>query len=158
LACENEIIISFDIDYYSEKFLLECLSLEMKYSGIIASKRMAQSQDGRRLIRKIATSFFVILLKILFDTNLSDTHGMKGIKKESIDKFIEKVVSTQDLFDTELLIRIEKDGQKFKEVPAKINEIRPSVSLIYKRIPRTIKSLLKLSLVFYRESLNTKNL
>jgi hypothetical protein len=83
---------------------------------------------------------------------------MKGVKKESIDKFIEKVVSTQDLFDTELLMRIEKDGQKFKEVPAKINEIRPSVSLIYKRIPRTIKSLVKLSLVFYRESLNTKNL
>jgi hypothetical protein len=55
-------------------------------------------------------------------------------------------------------MRIEKDGQKFKEVPAKINEIRPSVSLIYKRIPRTIKSLVKLSLVFYRESLNTKNL
>ncbi len=158
LASKNEIIISFDIDYYSEKFLLECLSLEVEYSGIIASKRMAQSQDGRRLIRKIATNFFVILLKILFGTNLSDTHGMKGVKKESIDKFIEKVVSTQDLFDTELLMRIEKDGQKFKEVPAKINEIRPSVSLIYKRIPRTIKSLLKLSLVFYRESLNTKNL
>jgi glycosyltransferase involved in cell wall biosynthesis len=158
LASENEIIISFDIDYYSEKFLLECLNLEIEYSGIIASKRMTQSQDGRRLIRKIATSSFVLLLKILFGTNLSDTHGMKGVKKESIDKFIEKVVSTQDLFDTELLMRIEKDGQKFKEVPAKINEIRPSVSLIYKRIPRTIKSLVKLSLVFYRESLNTKNL
>ena len=158
LACENEIIIAFDIDYYSEKFLLECLRLESEYSGIIASKRMAESQDGRRLIRKIATSFFVIILKILFGTNLSDTHGMKGVKKESVDNFIQKVVSTQDLFDTELLMRIEKNGQKFKEVPSKINEIRPSVSLIYKRIPRTVKSLLKLSLVFYRESLNTKNL
>ena len=83
---------------------------------------------------------------------------MKGVKKESVDNFIQKVVSTQDLFDTELLMRIEKNGQKFKEVPSKINEIRPSVSLIYKRIPRTVKSLLKLSLVFYRESLNTKNL
>ncbi len=158
LACSNEIIISFDIDYYSEKFLLECLSLENKFSGIIASKRIANSEDGRRLIRKIATGFFVIILKILFGTNLSDTHGMKGVKKESVDKFILKVVSTQDLFDTELLIRIEKSGQRFKEVPAKINEIRPSVSLIYKRIPRTIKSLLTLRFVLYRESLKTKNL
>ena len=158
LACENEIIISFDIDYYSEKFLLECLLLESEFSGIIASKRMAKSEDGRRLIRKIATGFFVIILKILFGTNLSDTHGMKGIKKESVDKYIQGVVSTQDLFDTELLIRIEKGGQKFKEVPAKINEIRPSVSLIYKRIPRTIKSLLNLRFVLYKESLKTKNL
>jgi len=158
LACENEIIVSFDIDYYSEKFLLECLVLESEFSGIIASKRMAKSEDGRRLIRKIATGFFVIILKILFGTNLSDTHGMKGIKKESVDKYIQGVVSTQDLFDTELLIRIEKGGQKFKEVPAKINEIRPSVSLIYKRIPRTIKSLLNLRFVLYKESLKTKNL
>ena len=148
----------FDIDYYSEKFLLECLRLESQFSGIIASKRMAKSEDGRRLIRKLATGFFVIILKILFGTNLSDTHGMKGVKKASVDRFIQKVVSTQDLFDTELLIRIEKSGQEFKEVPAKINEIRPSVSLIYKRIPRTIRSLLNLRLVLYRESLNTKNL
>ena len=158
LACTNELIISFDIDYYSEKFLLECLSLENEFSGIIASKRMSKSEDSRRLIRKIATGFFVAILKILFGTNLSDTHGMKGIKKEPVERYIQKVISTQDLFDTELLIRIEKSGQKFKEVPAKINEIRPSVSLIYKRIPRTIKSLLKLRFVLYRESLNTKNL
>ena len=32
LACTNEIIISFDIDYYSEKFLLESLRLESQFS------------------------------------------------------------------------------------------------------------------------------
>ena len=158
LICKNEIIISFDIDYYSEKFLLECLKLEDEFSGIIASKRMKQSEDGRRLIRKIATSFFVVILKILFSTNLSDTHGMKAMRKIYVDKHILKVVSTQDLFDTELLIRIEKSGQKLKEIPAKINEIRPSVSLIYKRVPRTIKSMINLRYVLYKESLKTKNL
>ncbi len=83
---------------------------------------------------------------------------MKAIKKSEINKFIEQVVSTQDIFDTELLLRIEKNGGKVKEVPAKINEIRPSVSLIYKRIPRTLKSLIKLRYIFYKESLKTKNL
>ncbi len=71
---------------------------------------------------------------------------------------INLVISTQDLFDTELLLRIEKTGNEFKEVPAKINEIRPSVSVIYKRIPRTLKSLFKLKIAFYKESLKTKNL
>jgi len=83
---------------------------------------------------------------------------MKAIKKSEINKFIEQVVSTQDIFDTELLLRIERNGGKVKEVPAKINEIRPSVSLIYKRIPRTLKSLIKLRYIFYMESLKTKNL
>ena len=155
---KNDLVISFDIDYYSESFLSEALKLESEYSGITASKRLGSSEDGRRFIRRLATNFFVILLKILFGTKLSDTHGMKAIKKSEIEKFLPKVVSTQDIFDTELLIRIEKNGGKIKEVPAKVNEIRPSVSLIYKRIPRTLKSLIKLRIIFYKESLKTKNL
>ena len=155
---KNDLVISFDIDYYSESFLSEALKLESEYSGITASKRLGSSEDGRRFIRRLATNLFVILLKTLFGTKLSDTHGMKAIKKSEIEKFLPKVVSTQDIFDTELLIRIEKNGGKIKEVPAKVNEIRPSVSLIYKRIPRTLKSLIKLRIIFYKESLKTKNL
>lgn len=154
----NPIIISFDIDYYSETFLKQALTLEENYVALTASKRMMQSNDGRKFIRKIATNIFVSILKILFNTSLSDTHGMKALKKEVVNKYIYDVVSTQDIFDTELLLRIERGGFKIKEIPAIVNEIRPSVSVIYKRIPRTIKSLLKLRLRFYKESLKTKNL
>jgi len=153
-----DLVVAFDIDYYSETFLITSLQLESEFSAITASKRLQTSEDARRLIRRIATNFFVTLLKVLFNTDLSDTHGMKAIKKSEINKFIEQVVSTQDIFDTELLLRIERSGGKVKEVPAKINEIRPSVSLIYKRIPRTLKSLIKLRFIFYMESLKTKNL
>jgi len=153
-----DLVVAFDIDYYSETFLITSLQLESEFSAITASKRLQTSEDARRLIRRVATNFFVYLLKVLFNTNLSDTHGMKAIKKTEINKFIEQVFSTQDIFDTELLLRIERNGGKVKEVPAKINEIRPSVSLIYKRIPRTLKSLIKLRYIFYMESLKTKNL
>jgi len=155
---KNDLVISFDIDYYSESFLHEALVLDDQYSSITASKRLGSSEDGRKFVRKLATNFFVNLLKILFGTKLSDTHGMKAVKKTEIEKFLPQVISTQDIFDTELLIRIEKNDGKIKEIPAKVNEIRPSVSLIYKRIPRTIKSLIKLRIIFYRESLKTKNL
>ena len=153
-----DLVVAFDIDYYSETFLITSLQLESEFSAITASKRLQTSEDARRLIRRVATNFFVYLLKVFFNTDLSDTHGMKAIKKSEINKFIEQVVSTQDIFDTELLLRIERNGGKVKEVPAKINEIRPSVSLIYKRIPRTLKSLIKLRYIFYIESLKTKNL
>ncbi len=154
----NEMIISFDIDYFSEQFLMDSISLNNKYSAITASKRLNTSEDGRKLIRRIATNFFVVLLKVLFQTSMSDTHGMKAIRKVSLEKQISRVVSTQDLFDTELLIRIERNKEKIFEVPAMVNEIRPSVSVIYSRIPRTIKSLLKLRIQLFKESLNTKNL
>jgi hypothetical protein len=117
-----------------------------------------KSNDGRRLIRRIATTSFVFLLKLLFGTNLTDTHGIKAIRNSSIKNQIDNVVSTQDIFDTELLIRIERSGEQILEVPANVNEIRPSVSVLYTRIPRTIKSLLLLRIQLFKESLNTKNL
>jgi len=155
---KNEMIISFDIDYFSEQFLIDSLSLENKFSAITASKRLSESQDGRKIIRRIATNFFVLILKILFQTSMSDTHGMKGIRRTSCQEQIENVVSTQDLFDTELLLRIERSGGNIYEVPAMVNEIRPSVSVIYSRIPRTIYSLIKLRIQLFKESLKTKNL
>jgi len=155
---KNELVVSFDIDYFSKKFLEQALELKEEYAGLVASKRLDESDDKRTLIRKLATSAFVYMLKILFQTSLSDTHGMKAIRKTNIQKEIDNVISTQDIFDTELLIRIEKSGFKFSEVPTKVNEIRPSVSVIFTRIPRTLKSLFKLRFQLFKESLNTNNL
>ena len=134
------------------------MKLNSSFSAITASKRLVKSDDGRRLIRRIATFTFVKILKILFGTKLSDTHGMKAVRHKSIIAQIQNVVSTEDLFDTELLIRIERSGEEILEVPAVVNEIRPSVSVMYKRIPRTVKSLIKLKVQLSKESLNTKSL
>ena len=144
LAAKNELVVSFDIDYFSESFLKEALSLEKEFTALTASKRMSESKDDRRTIRKLATKLFVLMLKTLFSTNLSDTHGMKAIRRAEIVEQIEKVVSTQDLFDTELLLRIERANKLIKEVPTSVNEIRPSVSLIFTRIPRTLFALIRL--------------
>ena len=157
-SVKNDIVISFDIDYFSKKFLVQALQLNENIVALVASKRLSESEDERTLIRKMATSVFVFILKLLFRTSLSDTHGMKAIRKCNIEKEINNVISTQDIFDTELLIRIERSGFKISEVPAKVNEIRPSVSVIFTRIPRTLKSLFKLRFQLFKESLNTNNL
>ncbi len=157
-SVKNDIVISFDIDYFSKKFLEQALQLDENFVALVASKRLSGSEDERTLIRKMATSIFVFILKLLFRTSLSDTHGMKAIRKDNIEKEINNVISTQDIFDTELLIRIERSGFKISEVPAKVNEIRPSVSVIFTRIPRTLKSLFILRFQLFKESLNTNNL
>ena len=155
---KNELVISFDIDYFSKQFIEQAIQLDEKFVALVASKRLSESQDERTFVRKVATSVFVFILKLLFQTSLSDTHGMKAIRRSNIQREINNVISTQDIFDTELLIRIEKSGFKILEVPAKVNEIRPSVSVIFTRIPRTLKSLLILRYQLLKESLNTKNL
>ena len=41
------------------------------------------------------------------------------------------------MFDTELLLRIEKKGEQIKEVPVNVNEIRP-MFIIGFEIPKTL--------------------
>ena len=48
------------------------------------------------------------------------------------------------MFDTELLLRIERSGEKIKETPVVVNEIRPSVYNISFDIPKTLFLILKL--------------
>ena len=45
LKCKNEIIISFDIDYYSENFLKQCLLLEKEYAGLICLLYTSDAAD-----------------------------------------------------------------------------------------------------------------
>ena len=88
---KNDLIISFDIDYFSQKFLEQSLKLSDEFVGIVASKRMSESEDERTIVRKLATSTFVLILKFLFQTSLSDTHGMKAIRRDNIQKEINNV-------------------------------------------------------------------
>ena len=71
INAENQIVISFDIDYFSEDFLEDALELDEKYAAITASKRLVKSDDGRRFIRRLATFIFVTLLKSVSYTHLT---------------------------------------------------------------------------------------
>jgi len=144
LDAKNELVIIFDIDYFSEEFLNSSLCLDEKYSAIIASKRLDASNDDRSKTRVLISTIYAYMLKIIFGTNLSDTHGMKSIKRNAFVNELSKIQSDQWMFDTELLLRIEKKGEKIKEVPVNVNEIRPSVYNIGFDIPKTLYLILKL--------------
>jgi len=152
---KNEIIISFDIDYYSEEFLNEVLHLDDKFSAIIASKRLRDSKDDRSIIRRLISNIFSLILRITFGTKLSDTHGMKAIKKDVLKKELENTISTQWMFDTELLMRIEKKGNFIKEVPIIVKEIRPSVYSMSGDIPKTLFLIFRLRLRMFLDIFNS---
>ena len=152
IESQNEIVIVFDIDYFSENFLKECLNLEDSYSAIIGSKRLAESDDNRSLLRVLISASYALILKIFFGTKLSDTHGMKAFKRKAFINKICKVKSDQWMFDTELLLRIERSGEKIKETPVTVNEIRPSVYNISFDIPKTIFLIFKLRMQLMLEN------
>lgn len=140
IRAESDWVVNFDIDYFSAAFLGKVESLAGEADLVIASKRDQESEDRRSPLRRLATSVFNLLLRTLFDSQVSDTHGMKAFRHELVADVIPDVQSRQDLFDTELVLRAERRGYRIREVPVIVEELRPARSLV-RRVPRTLRGL-----------------
>jgi hypothetical protein len=137
-------VVNFDIDYFSADFLRSVLGQPDEVDIVIASKRDPGSDDRRPPIRRIATFVFNLMLRMILASKVSDTHGMKGFRSQLVNDLTPLVVSNQDLFDTELVIRAERAGYSIVEVPVTVAEIRPARSSLIKRAPRTVAGLFRI--------------
>ncbi len=141
LAAGSDWVVNFDIDYFSGDFLTTALGHAGTADLILGSKRAPGSSDERSMFRRFATWGFNLLLRFVLGSKVSDTHGMKAIHKRVIEAVGRDVVSTTDLFDTELVIRAERAGFVIVEVPVVVREERESKSRLWKRIPRTLRGI-----------------
>ncbi len=151
LNASGEWVVNFDIDYFSADFLQAVLSQPDSVDLVIGSKRDPESEDRRPIIRRIATRVFNLLLRVILGSGVSDTHGMKGFRIGLVESLAPRVVSTKDLFDTELVVRAERDGYGIVEVPVTVEEIRTAKSSLVKRAPRTLIGLLRIRRILKTE-------
>jgi glycosyltransferase involved in cell wall biosynthesis len=141
LQATTEWVANFDIDYFSGEFLTEALATGETADIVLASKRVEGSDDQRSNTRRFATWTFNQILKFALSSGVSDTHGMKLVRKNVVDDIAPHVISTTDLFDTELVVRAERAGYRIVELPASVIELRESKSNLVKRVPRTLKGV-----------------
>ncbi len=144
IASKGQWVVNFDIDYFSAAFLRGVLEQPDTVDLVIGSKRDPESDDRRPMVRKLATRVFNLLLRVLLGSEVSDTHGMKAFRRELVDDIVPQVVSAQDLFDTELVIRAERSGYRIVEVPVVVEELRAAKSSLLKRAPRTVAGLVRI--------------
>lgn len=144
LDADGDWVVNFDIDYFSSDFLAQLLGQSDDVDLVIGSKRDPRSEDRRPLVRRLATRVFNLLLTIILDSQVSDTHGMKGFRRSLVQDIAPQVVSTKDLFDTELVIRAERAGYSIVEVPVVVEEMRTAKSSLLKRAPRTVVGLMRM--------------
>ncbi len=135
-------IVSFDIDYFDVPFLGTLTETEADV--VLASKRHTESADSRSPYRRTATVVFNRLLKAVVGSELSDTHGIKALRRRWVEDLIDDVIHDQDLFDTELVLRAERAGAVITEVPIDVVERREARSSLLTRVPRTIRGLFQL--------------
>lgn len=141
LSTDTDWVANFDIDYFSGSFLTAALDLEDSADIVLASKRVEGADDQRTPIRRLATWTFNQILRFALSSGVSDTHGMKLVRRSVVDDIAPQVISTTDLFDTELVVRAERAGYRIAELPASVVELRESRSNLIKRIPRTLRGV-----------------
>ncbi len=141
LAATSEWVANFDIDYFSGDFLTHALAMADRADIVLASKRVAGADDRRGLVRRTATWTFNQILRFVLGSGVSDTHGMKLVRRSVVDTVGPSVISTTDLFDTELVVRAERAGYRIVELPATVEELRDTKSSLVSRVPRTLRGV-----------------
>lgn len=154
LAARGEMVGIFDVDYYDLDFLQRAVEVVAAPDGpaiVVASKRGEGAVDTRAWSRRMVTSVFGTVLRLGFGLQVSDTHGMKVLRREPLVELARISRFGTDLFDTELILRAQRAGLAAREIPVTVEETRPSRTSIVRRIPRTLGGLARLRLALWRE-------
>jgi glycosyltransferase involved in cell wall biosynthesis len=155
LAARGEAVVNFDADYFDLDFLDAAVGKVLDPAGpaiVVGSKRGVGATDTRVPLRKIATWAFSMILRVLFGLKVSDTHGMKALRRSAVEGFARRCFSGQDLFDTELILRVERAGMRTGEIPVEVRELRQARSTFITRVPRTLRGLCRLRWALWKES------
>jgi glycosyltransferase involved in cell wall biosynthesis len=147
LDARGDVVVNFDVDYYDLEFLTQAVERVRSAAGpsiVVASKRSEGARDERPLRRRLVTMTFSTLLHLGFGLGVSDTHGMKAMRRADVVGLAEECRFGIDLFDTELILRAERAGLAVAELPAHVEERRPARTSIWARVPRTLWGLVRL--------------
>jgi glycosyltransferase involved in cell wall biosynthesis len=153
LAGRGDLIVNFDIDFHDVGFMLAAgdLIAATGAGAVVGSKLMEGAEDRRSPARHLVSLGFTAILRLLFDPRMDDTHGMKVLRREVVERYAPQTVRTRDLFDTELIIRARRGRVTVKALPVMVEEKRKPRSSIVRRIPRTMWGLIQLRLVLWKE-------
>jgi len=155
LDSKGDAVVNFDTDYFDLDFLDAAVEQVLAPDGpaiVVGSKRGEGASDNRDPLRKFATSVFATILRIVFGLRVSDTHGIKAMRRAAVEPYARICTFGQDLFDTELILRVERAGLRTAEIPVEVRELRPARSSFLSRIPRTLRGLCKLRWTLWKES------
>ena len=152
LASHGEIVANFDVDFVDLAFLDRALEIleDPAVSMVIGSKRAPGSVDQRGPGRKLVTTVFTVMLRTGFGLGVSDTHGIKAMRRAALLPVVESCTFGKDIYDTEVVLRAERSGLVLEEIPVSVAEVRPARTPIARRIPRSLLGLARLRVALWR--------
>jgi len=146
MEAKGDFVICDEIDLCDVSFYEAALAIlrDDKADMVVGSKALAESQDERPFMRKLATRVLNDMLKYGVGFKGTDTHGLKSFNRKRLLSVVDNCELEKDLFASEFVIRTERSGFRVTEVPLVVKEMRaPSINL-YKRVPKVLKDMSKL--------------
>jgi glycosyltransferase involved in cell wall biosynthesis len=165
LTAQGDAVVLFDVDYYDLEFLDRAIvrldddaptpatspASAAAPAIVVGSKRAPGTSDTRPWPRRAVTAGFAAILRVGFGLSVSDTHGMKLMRRSAVEPLARQCRTGADLFDTELILRAERAGLVVAELPVTVRELRPSRTPILRRAFRTVFGLVRLRVILFRE-------
>jgi glycosyltransferase involved in cell wall biosynthesis len=146
LAAQGSHLSILECDFLDAQFVAASLEFfsEGKSRFIVASKRHPDSVDHRPWKRRLLTEAFNRMLNILLGYPGSDTHGLKSIETNLAKRLCELAQTTDEIFQTELVLLAWKNGVTIDELPIRIDERRATPVSILRRVPMVFDLLSQL--------------
>lgn len=131
---EKIVFIPMDLSMNMD-FIDDSLGLLDEYEVVIGSRRLKGSQVKRSGFRELTGSGFQRMTRAMMKTKVKDTTFVKAFRRKSVLGLIPKL-RFHYLFDTELVLRAEKENLKIIEIPVKQRDERKPRERMGKKITK----------------------
>lgn len=143
-AAAHEECAILELDYLDLDFLARGYEKLGDTDLLIGSKKLTPGIDRRGFKRRMFTELYNILLRAACRVSLSDTHGLKVLRKSSMLPIAESCITTGAVWPSELCVRasLEEDVD-VEEIPLTmpLEEIRTTRINAMKRIRKTLEDI-----------------
>jgi glycosyltransferase involved in cell wall biosynthesis len=139
----GDIVMYMDVDLSTDlsyvKPLINALK-EEQYDFATGSRMMHESNVKRTVTRTLLSTAFNLLVRLLLRSKLRDHQcGFKAFRKEALMRILPEIEDEHWFWDTELLVRAQRNGYRVKEIPVvwvdkggtgtKVNAVGDSMSM-----------------------------
>jgi glycosyltransferase involved in cell wall biosynthesis len=147
LATQGEFVLADEIDLCDTDFHRRAIELLRAGQAdlVVGSKLIGGAEDERPFFRHAASLFYTGILRLALGFRGTDTHGLKGFRRELLVPVVEACVVDKDVFASEMVIRAYRRDLRVVEIPTRVMEKRPPSINLMKRVPNVLKSLVKLT-------------
>lgn len=104
------------------------------YDVVIGNKFHPQSRVRTRKVRRVASFVFNSIIRIFLKSSVTDHHvGIKGFRKEVIERLLPHVRERQWAFDVEILYLAQRVGYSIGYIPVRMTYGMEGIKLSYVR-------------------------